>query len=711
MARPKSCHSFLALAVGLLCASVAAGAALPPYRNSTVKATREYDYIIVGGGLTGLVVANRLSEDPNVSVLVLEYGIIDRSNTTRVPYYGTSLNMGAMFNITSGPEPAMQNRSYAIRAGAIAGGGSSVNGMTLNRASAGDYDAWELLGNPGWGWDGLLPYFKKSTYFGLPPPEIVEKYNYTYDESWYGGDESPLKGTMPQWQAPDTYTFFDGLEELGIPYREEHAAGTAIGQFWTPASIHPTKLERSSSLTSYYDPVSDRTNLVLLTQHQVKTLTFDKDTTTVTGVRALNRVTKEAVLFTAKKEVILAAGSIHTPQILQLSGIGPASVLEAAGVDVRLDFPAVGSNLQDHPVAYLNWTLTNTYPRPDELTTNATFNAEALQLYLNNKTGPYTRAQANSIGFLSLEMVLGSADAVTDMVEELKSQDHQNYLPAIYTADDEVNAGFEAQRHILAKQLKAGDVAALEFPFSGAGFVPNAMLKPLSRGTVHLNPSNPEAEPVVKYVPHRTSCYPLSEKIKKIKKKKKQPPMLTPPRYHAFSAPFDQTQMSTFIQWTRKFFTNTTALSPLHPTQITPTADPSLQTPSQILNHLTSLGSLALTPTFSHPSCSCPMMPKALGGCVGPDLKMYGVGNLRIVDASILPIIPAAHLQASLYAVAEKAADVIGSLDGAVDVGEDGASVGTGLDLGVDLSVDTDTDTGLLDRALNVGLHLGLKPN
>lgn len=510
MAGRKSCHSFLALAVGLLYASVASGAALPLYRNSTANATREYDYIIVGGGLTGLVVANRLSEDPNVSVLVLEYGIIDRSNITRVPYYGTSLNTGAMFSITSAPEPAMQNRSYAIRAGAIAGGGSSVNGMTLNRASAGDYDSWELLGNPGWGWDGLLPYFKKSTYFGLPPSEIVEEYNYTCDKSWYGRDYSPLKGTIPQWQAPDTYTFFDGLEELGIPYREEHADGTAIGQFWTPASIHPTRLERSSSLTSYYDPVSDRTNLVMLTQHQVKTLTFDKDTTTVTGVRALNRATNEMVLFTARKEVILAAGSIHTPQILQLSGIGPASVLEAAGVDVRLDFPAVGSNLQDHPVAYLNWALTNTYPRPDELTTNATFNAEALQLYLNNKTGPYTKAQANSIGFLSLEMVLGSADAVSDMVEELESQDHQNYLPAIYTADDQVSAGFEAQRHILAKQLKAGDVAALEFPFSGAGFVPNAMMKPLSRGTIHLNPSNPEAEPVVKYVPHRTSCHPSS---------------------------------------------------------------------------------------------------------------------------------------------------------------------------------------------------------
>lgn len=107
------------------------------------------------------------------------------------------------------------------------------------------------------------------------------------------------------------------------------------------------------------------------------------------------------------------------------------------------------------------------------------------------------------------------------------------------------------------------------------------------------------------------------------------------------------------------------------------------------------------------------MMPKALGGCVGPDLKMYGVGNLRIVDASILPIIPAAHLQASLYAVAEKAADVIRG--GCVGVDEDGASVETGLDLDVDLSVDTDTDTGLLDLdldlALNLDLHVGLNRN
>ena len=500
MACSKPGHFLLTLAAGLLWVGIASAATLPSSGNSTTNTTREYDYVIVGGGLTGLVVANRLSEDPKVSVLVLEYGIIDRSNTTRVPYYGTSLNIGAMFNITSGPEPAMQNRSYAVRAGSIAGGGSSVNGMTLDRASAGDYDSWELLGNPGWGWDGLLPYFKKSTDFDPPPPEIVEKYNYTYDESWYGEDASPLKSTIPHWQAPDTYTFFDGLDELEIPYIEEHAAGTAIGQFWTPASIHPTKLERSSSLTSYYDPVSARPNLVLLTQHQVKTLTFNKGTTTVTGVRALNRPKNETINFTAKREVILAAGSIHTPQILQLSGIGPASILKAAGVDVRLDFPAVGSNFQDHPVAYLNWNLTNTEPQPNELATNATFNAEALQLYLTNRTGPYTKAQSNSVAFLSLEMILGSADAASVMVEELKSQEHRDYLPYIYSADDEVNAGFEAQREIIAEQLIASDVAVLEFPFSGLGSVPNALQKPLSRGTVYLNATHPEAEPVLKYV-------------------------------------------------------------------------------------------------------------------------------------------------------------------------------------------------------------------
>lgn len=136
--------------------------------------------------------------------------------------------------------------------------------------------------------------------------------------------------------------------------------------------------------------------------------------------------------------------------------------------------------------------------------------------------------------------------------------------------------------------------------------------------------------------------------------------MLTKPHSHnAFQNPFDRTQLFTFIQYTRKYFL-TTALSSLSPSEITPGAD--LTTEEEILSALAGSGSLS--PTFAHPSCSCPMMPEEKGGCVGADLLVYGTERLSVIDGSIMPIIPAAHLQATLYAVAEKAADVIKERNG-----------------------------------------------
>jgi choline dehydrogenase-like flavoprotein len=160
--------------LGALVTLTAAGLA------SAQNSSTEYDYVIVGGGLTGLVAAARLTEDPDVSVLVLEYGIIDRSNVTQIPYYGTVLNTAGLRNITSAPEPHLNNKSFAVRASQLAGGGSQVNGMQWDLPSGADFDACEFdnasvpfngiltdpivvaeLGNPGWDWKGLRPYYKK----------------------------------------------------------------------------------------------------------------------------------------------------------------------------------------------------------------------------------------------------------------------------------------------------------------------------------------------------------------------------------------------------------------------------------------------------------------------------------------------------------------------------------------------------------------------
>ena len=290
-----------------------------------------------------------------------------------------------MFNITSAPEPGMGGKTYSVLAGSVPGGGSTVNGMELDRASAADYDSWEQLGNPGWGWSGLFPYFKKAN--------IISPAHWTSADRIF---RVPTSRRQPLPSKPSTTThgtplrmgtghcrpvtqsssilttvsennthvnkstlthpdpFFTAFEECSVPFIREHALGNAVGVFWTPASEDPKKKTRSSSLNAYYDPVSYRSNLKMLTEYRVTQVLFDRSLT-AQGVEAIDRTTGKVYQFKANKEVILAAGGVHTPQVLQLSGIGPKDVLKAAGVPVKLNFPAVGSNFQDHPTAYLNW--------------------------------------------------------------------------------------------------------------------------------------------------------------------------------------------------------------------------------------------------------------------------------------------------------------------------------------------------------------------
>lgn len=364
--------------------------------------------------------------------------------------------------------------------------------------------------------------------------------------------------------------------------------------------------------------MSHRKNLKLLAKHQVTEVTFDKHLA-ATGVKALDRDQQQQVTFTAKKEVILAAGAVFTPQVLQLSGIGPKDVLAAAGVKTKLDFPAVGSNFQDHPAAYLSWNVTNQFPNPNSLATNATFFEESRKLYFDELTGPLTKAQSSYVGFLSLQSITENAEALLSAAEATSASD---FLPEVYSKDKRLVAGFKAQRDVLVKAIRAGDIAVLEVPVSGGGLIPNAVEKPLSRGTVHLNATDPTGIPVV--------------------------------LHNSLAHPFDRALVFESLQFTRRLV-NSKAVAPLKPVEVTPGAQYTEQ--DATIQRLISSG--ALTPTFSHPSCSCPMMPQDLGGVVDSELRVYGTKRLSIVDASILPVIPAAHLQATMYSVAEKAADII----------------------------------------------------
>lgn len=213
-------------------------------------------------------------------------------------------------------------------------------------------------------------------------------------------------------------------------------------------------------------------------------------------------------------------------------------------------------------------------------------------------------------------------NASESLVDSLEAQDPSAHLPSIYTVNTGLQAGFERQRSVLAADLRAGTVAAAELPAAGGGVMANAIMKPMSRGTVHLDPSDPYGVPSV--------------------------------FHNALGNPFDRSVLLSAVGYTRRVYSSD-AVAEMAPLELVPGAEAT--TEEAVVEALLAAG--LLNPTFAHPSCSCPMMPRELGGVVDPELRVYGTERLSIIDASILPVIPAAHLQATMYAVAEKASDII----------------------------------------------------
>ncbi|KAF2134343.1 GMC oxidoreductase [Dothidotthia symphoricarpi CBS 119687] len=581
---------------------------------------KTFDYIVVGGGLTGLTVANRLSEDGDRSVLVIENGFVNDDVSTQIPAFGNSLNTDLMYDIPSAPNANIDDQSFPVYVGNVVGGGSVINGMALDRASAADYDAWEQLGNNGWNWNSLLYYFKKSTTFTPPVADNVKNFGITYDSSYYGTD-GPIQASFPNFEYPDTKTIWKSFKAEGIPLPREHAAGTAVGALWIPTALQPKNQTRSQAKNAYYDPVKSRSNLVLITGKRVNEILFDQSLLTglkAKGVQFVSRSDQSVKQVYAKREVILAAGAVFTPQLLQLSGLGPKDVLTAAGVKVKKDMPAVGANMQDHPNAYAYFDLKNmSTPNPFSLL-DPVYMAAARAQYDTNKTGPYTQAHGSSIAFLSLQSI---TEKYSQIVNTITAQNARSFLPSVY-ADSTLLRGFQKQRDIIANLYSRSDAAAGEVPMVPFGVAISALQRPLSRGTVTLNPSNKYGNPVV--------------------------------QWNTFQNPVDRQILVEMVRWTRKHWART-ELNCFSPIELIPGVE--AQTDDEIIDAL--IQHNYLQASFAHMSGSCSMMPQSYGGVVASDLTVYNTKGLSIVDASIIPLIPATHLQATMYAVAEKAADLI----------------------------------------------------
>ncbi|KAF1929959.1 GMC oxidoreductase [Didymella exigua CBS 183.55] len=582
-------------------------------------AYKTYDYIVVGGGLTGLTVANRLSEDSGRTVLVIENGYVSDDVSTQVPSYANSLNTGLMYDITSAPNVNIGGQTKPVWVGKVVGGGSVVNGMAFDRASAADYDAWEQLGNNGWGWNSLLPYFKKSTTFTPPTGANVKAWGMTFDASYYGTN-GPIQASFPNFEYSDITTIWASYKAQGVPLPKEHASGNAVGAYWIPTALRPTTQTRSDARNGYYDPVKSRSNLILVQGKTVNEILFDQGLLTgykAKGVQYISRSDKSIKQVYASREVIMAAGSVFTPQLLQLSGLGPKDALNAAGVRVKKDMPAVGANMQDHPNTNMQFDLKN-LATPNPLSgLDPSFNASAWAQYKKDRTGPVTQAHGSSLAFLSLQTV---TDKYESIVSSIKSQNARSYLPSVYD-DSKLLAGFKKQRDIIANLHSRADAAVAEFPMVAFGLAIGALQRPLSRGTITINPSNKFGAPIV--------------------------------QWNTFQNPIDRQIMVEMVRWLRQHWARP-ELKKFQPVEIVPGTG---ETDDEIINAL--IQTKSLEASFAHMSGTCSMMPEAYGGVVGSNLLVYGVKQLSIVDGSIIPLVPATHLQATMYAVAEKAADLI----------------------------------------------------
>ena len=312
----------------------------------------EFDYIVVGAGSAGAVLASRLSEDPATRVLLLEAGPADRSFWIHLPIgYGKTM-WSPVYNwcYETEPDANMHGRRIYWPRGKTLGGSSSINGLIYIRGQREDYDRWAEAGNPGWSYDEVLPYFKRS------------ECNQRGADAWHGAD-GPLKVSDIGARHPLIEGFIDGARQAGVPRTEDFNGAAQEGAGYYQLTTH--KGWRCSTATAYLKPARARANLVVRTEAQAAAVTLEGRR--ATGVRYRQGGTMKTAR--ARAEVLLSAGAIQSPQLLQLSGIGPAPLLQSFGVDVKQALPGVGENLQDHLQMRLLYECTQPITNNDQLRT------------------------------------------------------------------------------------------------------------------------------------------------------------------------------------------------------------------------------------------------------------------------------------------------------------------------------------------------------
>jgi len=526
----------------------------------------DYDFIIIGAGSAGCVLANRLSESPKNKVLLLEAGGSDWSPMIHIPllagvaYFDKSINWG----YDTEPEAHLKDRKLHWPRGKVIGGSSSINGMMYIRGDSYDYDGWRQLGLDGWDYASVLPYFKRS------------ECNLEKKESKYHGSDGPWRIKRCTSDNPLYQAFFDSCSDSGYQMTDDFNGVNQEGFQWHDFNIADGR--RQSTAVAFLKPSLKRKNLhVEKRAHVTKIIMEGKK---AVGVEFEKFGTKST--FMANREVILSSGAINSPSILMHSGIGDANQLRKLGININHNLPGVGKNLQDHlgvyvqheclePVTMYKWF------RPDRAVSmmlNALLFRKGIATSLPLEAGMFAKSNPNlDRPDIHILMVPG-----LNLSASQKGQEKHGFLIHVY------------------------------------------QLRPESRGEIVINSNNPHDKPLMR--PNYFSAEPDLE--------------VTREGVKIIKNIFSQDPFKPFLG------------KPISP-------DKFEQSDSEIEDWVRSSAE-----TVFHPTSSCKMsLSSDPTGVVDNSLKVHGVDNLRVVDASIMPTINSGNTQAPTVMIAEKAADMI----------------------------------------------------
>ncbi|KAJ7611468.1 alcohol oxidase [Mycena rosella] len=588
-----------------------------------------YDYVVVGGGTAGLTVANRLTEVTNIKVAVLEAGF-DAEGLPEVfipGLIGTGLSLTTLnWAYATVPQTNLNGRILTVNAGKALGGSTIINSMIFPRAEKEQYDAWGQLNNDDtWTWDGLLPFFKKSELF--TPPNAFQTASGARFLSAVHGFAGRVKVGFPNYFFAQSALWRKAAEGLGFPASPDLANGDPHAVGIAPNSINAANNTRCSATCAYYTPFANRPNLVVITNATVSRILWANSTgganLTARGVEYIVNNQTQSISFS--KEVILSAGTIGSPKVLELSGVGNSTILKAAGVTPVLSLPTVGENFADHVHSWAN-AFTNITLTKDALLLNPAFAAEQQALWFKNRTGLYS-AIPRSLGIAApsdvftpsqLNTLIAQAQAnLTQFAEQFSNGNpalakgiaaqHKIAL-TLYQMDKELPLEMNAEPGY------SGPTSFSTRPARNYTTINSVLYAPLSRGRTHIISSDPLAPPAVDpaYWAHPIDVAAQVGGIKLARRMLKAPP-----------------------------------LDSIYTGEFEPGADK--DTDTKIEDWLRSV-----VASDNHEVGSLSMMPQSLGGVVDTSLKVYGTANVRVADASIIPFPVSAHLSSTVYMIGER---------------------------------------------------------